>query len=100
MGGVELQLHFFVIYDPHYVVMTSEPHDQAPAMHIKAVFSFETSATNYPAMQHQIHVEGNSHPAFVLLTSCNDVMRKTVQLTRYTILFSRLEAKVPVYLHH
>jgi hypothetical protein len=49
------------------MVVTSELHAQDPPMQIKAVFSLETSATDYPVMQHQIPVEGNSHPAAVLL---------------------------------
>jgi hypothetical protein len=74
-GTAATQLHSFLIYAPHYMVVTSEPHAQDPPMQIKTVFSLEPSATDCQVMQHQIPVEGNSHPAAVLLTFLKDVMR-------------------------
>jgi hypothetical protein len=73
-GEVKLQLHSFLTHAPHYMVVTSEPQAQDPPKQIKAVFSVEASVTDHPVMQHQIPVEGNSHPAAVLLTFCKDVM--------------------------
>ena len=37
--------------------------------------SFETSTTDYPVMQYQIPVEGNSHPTAVMLAFFKDLMR-------------------------
>ena len=47
-GGVKLQLYSFLIYAPHYMVVTTETQARPSPMQIKAECSLETSKNRLP----------------------------------------------------